>query len=62
MKPLVETPKSKFLKVLCKKCKNEQIIFSKSAVLIKCSKCGEILVEPAGGKARIKGRIIKVLS
>jgi small subunit ribosomal protein S27e len=45
---------SKFLKVKCKKCKNEQVVFEKSASSVKCLVCGEVLAEPKGGKARVK--------
>jgi len=61
-KELVTLPKSKFLLVGCRKCRNRQIIFNKCATLVRCSKCGAVLAEPTGGKARIKGRIIKILS
>jgi small subunit ribosomal protein S27e len=45
---------SKFIKVKCRKCKNEQVIFEKSANVVKCLVCGETLAEPAGGRAKIK--------
>jgi small subunit ribosomal protein S27e len=61
MKPIIKLPKSKFLQVSCKKCKNEQIIFSKISTKIKCLKCGEVLAEPTGGEARIKAKVLKVL-
>lgn len=54
-------PTSKFVKVRCLKCKNEQIIFGKPASKIKCLVCGKILVEPTGGKGIIKSRILEVL-
>jgi len=44
---------SKFLRVKCSKCKNEQVIFEKSAGVVKCLVCGEILAKPTGGKAII---------
>lgn len=47
-------PKSKFLKVKCSKCKNEQIVFSKAAMAVKCLVCSAALAEPTGGLARIK--------
>ncbi len=62
MKRPVKIPKSKFLSIQCKKCKNEQIVFSKSATQVNCLKCGEILIESAGGEGRIKGIILRVLS
>ena len=52
--------KSKFLKVRCK-CKNEQIIFGKASRKIKCLVCSKILAEPAGGKIKVKSRILEVL-
>ena len=53
---------SKFVKVRCSKCKNEQIIFGKTATTIKCLVCEKILAEPSGGKATIKSRILEVLN
>jgi small subunit ribosomal protein S27e len=51
-------PESKFIKVKCKKCKNEQIIFNKAATTVKCLVCDNILAEPRGGKAEIKTSVI----
>lgn len=44
---------SKFFHVKCEKCKNEQVVFEKSASIVKCLVCGEVLVKPTGGKAVI---------
>jgi small subunit ribosomal protein S27e len=54
-------PTSKFIKVRCPKCKNEQIIFGKSASEIKCLVCEKVIAEPTGGKTRIKARVLEVL-
>ncbi len=54
-------PSSKFVKVRCPKCKNEQIIFGKATTEIKCLVCGKIIADPTGGKTRIKSRILEVL-
>ena len=54
-------PESKFLKVKCTKCRNEQIIFSKVAMEVKCLVCGKVLAEPTGGAADIKAKVIQVL-
>jgi len=53
--------KSKFIKVQCAKCKNEQIIFGKASSKVKCLICNTILAEPSGGKAKIKAKVIKIL-
>ena len=54
-------PTSKFIKVRCQKCKNEQIIFDKADQTIKCLVCEEILAEPTGGKAKINANVLEVL-
>ena len=60
MKEIKET-KSKFVKVRCEKCKNEQKIFEKVSSKIHCLVCNELLAEPTGGKAKIHARILEVL-
>jgi len=48
MKKEVRNPKSKFLKVHCEKCKNEQIVFERSARDIHCLICNEVLGKSTG--------------
>lgn len=57
----IKEPTSKFVKLRCLKCKNEQIIFGKVSTKIKCLVCGKVLAEPTGGKSKIKARILEVL-
>tara|TARA_Y100000310_G_C20250787_1_gene608977 strand:+ start:10 stop:189 length:180 start_codon:yes stop_codon:yes gene_type:complete len=52
---------SKFVKLRCSKCKNEQIIFGKTATKVSCLVCGKELADPTGGKAKMKVRILEVL-
>lgn len=59
---LAKMPRSRFLSVLCKKCKNKQIVFSKPATIVRCLKCGAELASPTGGEAHIKGKVLRVLS
>jgi small subunit ribosomal protein S27e len=54
-------PTSKFIKVRCPKCKNEQIVFGKAAKKINCLVCGRVIAEPTGGKIKVKARILEVL-
>jgi len=58
---LLKESTSKFVKVRCPKCKNEQITFGKSSSGVKCLVCSKVLVEPTGGKSKIKARILEVL-
>ncbi|MFA6887900.1 MAG: 30S ribosomal protein S27e [Candidatus Woesearchaeota archaeon] len=57
----VRESSSKFIKIRCPKCKNEQITFGKSSTIVKCLVCTKPLVEPTGGKSRVKARILEVL-
>ena len=58
---MIKEPTSRFIKVRCPKCKNEQIIFGKPSTEVKCLVCGKVLAEPTGGKAKIRARILEVL-
>jgi small subunit ribosomal protein S27e len=61
MEVKLKEPRSKFIKVRCSKCKNEQIIFGKTSTKVKCLVCGKTLAVPTGGKSSIKSRILEVL-
>ncbi len=58
---LVTQPRSKFLKVKCNDCGNEQVIFGCASTVVKCLVCGRTLAEPTGGKAKILTKIVSVL-
>ncbi len=58
---MIPYPRSHFVKVRCPKCGNEMVIFDRASTVVKCPVCGEVVAEPTGGKARIKGEIIGVL-
>jgi len=57
----IRQPSSKFIKIRCPKCKNEQVMFGKAATNVECLVCGKVLAEPSGGKSKIKARILEVL-
>lgn len=59
---LIPKPRSIFLRVKCLKCSNEQIVFERSSSYVKCTVCDELLAQPAGGKATIRGEILQSLS
>ncbi|MET1159440.1 MAG: 30S ribosomal protein S27e [Thermoprotei archaeon] len=52
-KILIPQPRSRFLKVMCKVCGAENIIFSHATFPARCKICGTVLVQPTGGKAKI---------
>jgi small subunit ribosomal protein S27e len=49
------------MKVRCKDCENEQVIFDKASVAVSCHICGSKLALPKGGKANIKAEILEIL-
>lgn len=53
--------KSKFIKVRCPKCKNEQVTFGKSQNKVNCLVCDKLIIEPTGGKSKVRARILEVL-
>lgn len=57
----IKEPTSKFIKIRCPKCKNEQIMFGKCSQEVKCLVCGKNLADATGGKSRVKARILEVL-
>lgn len=61
MKIEVPQPKSRFIKVRCPKCKNEQIIFGNATRMVRCLVCQKELAYATGGKARIAARVLEVL-
>lgn len=61
MNNVVKEPTSKFIKLRCPKCKNEQIGFGKTSTKVNCLVCDKLLLEPTGGKAKVRARILEVL-
>ena len=57
----LKEPTSKFIKLRCPKCKNEQITFGKCASDVKCLVCSKVIVSPTGGKSTVRARILEVL-
>jgi len=58
---LIPKPRSRFLRVKCPSCGNEQIVFDRAASVVQCRICSDVLAEPTGGRARVKGEIVSVL-
>ncbi|NPA97323.1 MAG: 30S ribosomal protein S27e [Crenarchaeota archaeon] len=61
-KILIPEPKSRFIRVKCKQCGNEQVIFDHATFPARCLVCGTVLVRPTGGKAElVNAEIVKIL-
>lgn len=55
----MKKPESKFIKVRCMDCENEQVLFDKASTVVSCHICGSKLAIPSGGKAKIKGEVLE---
>jgi small subunit ribosomal protein S27e len=54
---LVPEPNSKFQKVKCKECGEENIVYSHASSSVTCKSCGNVIAEPSGGIATLHGDI-----
>jgi small subunit ribosomal protein S27e len=50
--------RSRFFKVKCPDCENEQTVFEKASTVVTCVVCGKELATPSGGKANLKAEIV----
>lgn len=57
---LIPKPKTKFLRVKCNGCSNEQTIFSAAATKVKCIVCNQELAKTTGSKILLKTKILAV--
>ena len=57
----MNTPLSKFIKVKCEDCGNEQNVFNKPATSVRCLVCGKTLIECTGGLGEIKSTVVSEL-
>ena len=58
---LIPRPRSKFVRIRCPDCGNEQVTFQKASSIVKCNVCDALLAEPTGGKASFRCEIIAEL-
>jgi len=58
----MEQHESKFIKIRCTGCNNEQIMFSKASSDINCLVCGEPLAKSTGGKSDINAKVLEVIN
>ena len=60
-KSILPKVKTRFLKVKCEDCMNEQIIFNKANLQVNCLVCGATIATPTGGKAEVRGKVLGVV-
>jgi small subunit ribosomal protein S27e len=53
--------RTKFYRVKCPDCENEQLVFERASTQVDCVVCGRVLAMPTGGKAELKADILAVV-
>ncbi|ARD85499.1 30S ribosomal protein S27e [Ferroplasma acidiphilum] len=48
-----------FLKIKCKDCGNEQIIYSKVSSVVVCNICGSTIAKPTGSTLATSGELVE---
>ena len=54
---LIPKPNSKFQKVKCKECDEENIVYSHAYSSVTCKSCGNVIAEPSGAVATLHGDV-----
>lgn len=58
---LIPKPHSTFVSVQCTQCDEKKVVFSHASLDIYCKKCGAMLLQKTGSKAKILGKVISNL-
>ncbi len=58
---LIPEPSSKFQKIKCSECQEEQIVYSHTTTVIKCNSCGNSIAQPTGSKAKLFGKVSETI-
>jgi len=53
--------RSRFFRVKCPDCENEQVVFEKASTTVECVVCRKVLAEPSGGKAQLRAEVLATL-
>lgn len=53
----IPKPNSKFHKLKCKECDEENIVYSHASTSITCKSCGNVIAEPTGAASTLHGEI-----
>jgi len=56
---MTTSSRAKFIKVICKDCNAENVLFSRATRRVRCPECGNIQTLPAGGKCELVGCRLK---
>ncbi len=58
-KEIAPRPRTRFLKLKCNACGNEQVVFSAATRDVNCLACNQVLAESGASKIRLRAKIVK---
>ena len=53
----IPTPSSRFYKLECDECGEQQVVYSHATTQVFCNQCGSPLASSTGSKARLMGKV-----
>ncbi len=53
----IPTPSSRFYKIECDDCNEQQVVYSHATTRVFCNQCGSPIATSSGSKARLAGRV-----
>lgn len=56
---LIPKPSSKFLKITCGECGEEDMVYSHASTKVACTSCGNEIAKPTGAKAKVHGKVLE---
>jgi len=59
---LIPKPKTKFYRLKCPSCGNEQNVFNAATTKVKCLVCNTEMASPASSRIKLKTKILKEFS
>ena len=57
----IPEPASRFQKIKCSECEEEQVVYSHTSTVIKCNSCGNTIAEPTGSRAKLLGKVSETI-
>ena len=55
----IPKPKTKFLRLKCPGCGNEQTTFSAASTIVRCLKCETVLTMPLASNSAVRAKVLK---
>ncbi len=54
----IPKPSSRFQKVNCNECGEQQVVYSHASTSVACNSCGNVIASPTGSKSVLNGAVL----